>query len=398
MVESLVLVVNPGSASRKYALFANDIKKANVHFEFIDRAVVGTVEFNGEKNSVKYEDADLANVSRYVLPLLQQYHAIGQDENLTAVGIRVVAPTDNFTKDLLVNDEVLAELGSIQQKAPLHIGTALMEIQHLKSVFANIPIIIISDSAFHSTKPAWATNYGISEELADKFGIKRYGFHGVSVGSVVRRLQESNKLVSKTIICHIGSGSSITAVLDGKSVDTTMGYTPLEGIMMATRSGNIDVAAALAIKRELHLDDNGLEQYLNKSSGLLGVSGTSDDIRQLLISESQGDQKASLALTLFVYKIQQAIGQMAASMGGVDCLVFTATIGERSFIIRERILQNLGYLGFENNKVVNDATFEPKEVINIATDRSRPVLVVATDESAEIARRADYYIKNYNKL
>jgi acetate kinase len=195
------------------------------------------------------------------------------------------------------------------------------------------------------------------------------------------------------IICHIGSGSSITALVDGKSVETTMGYSPLEGLMMSTRSGSIDVAAALAIKRELQLDENGLEQYLNKKSGLIGVSGTSDDLRQLIASEEAGDERAKLALQLFVYRIQQAIGQMAASMNGVDSLVFTATIGERSFIIRERILANLGYLGFENNKEINDNTFEPKEIANIASANSKPILVVATDESAEIALRADQFIK-----
>ena len=195
------------------------------------------------------------------------------------------------------------------------------------------------------------------------------------------------------IICHIGSGSSITAVIDGKSVETTMGYSPLEGLMMSTRSGSIDIAAALAIKRELQLDENGLEQYLNKKSGLIGVSGTSDDVRQLLASEEAGDERAKLALQLFVYRIQQSIGQMAASIGGVDALVFTATIGERSFIIRERILANLGYLGLQNDKIVNDNSFEPKEVTNVATTTSKPILVVATDESAEIAQRAGEFLQ-----
>jgi acetate kinase len=158
---------------------------------------------------------------------------------------------------------------------------------------------------------------------------------------------------------------------------------------MSTRSGSIDVAAALAIMRELRLSDIELEQYLNKKSGLLGVSGGSDDIRQLLVAEEQGDKNAKLALQIFVYRIQQAIGQMAASLGGVDCLVFTATISERSFVIRERVLKNLGYLGYEIDKAVNEKTFEPKEVTDIAGRNSKPVLVVATDESAEIARRTE---------
>jgi acetate kinase len=389
MSDSLILVVNPGSASRKYALFADGLKKANVHFEFVDGSVVGTVEADGKKQSVKYYDQTLENACSYVLPLLHQYRVIEPSEKLQAIGVRVVAPSDNFAKDMILDDSVIEELKSLQQKAPIHITTVLAEIQKLKESFAGIPLIAISDSAFHSTKPVWASHYGISTELAEKFGIKRYGYHGISVGSVVRRLAESNNLKPKTIVCHIGSGSSITALLDGHSIETTMGYSPLEGLMMSTRSGSIDVAAALAIMRELKLSDIELEQYLNKKSGLLGVSGGSDDIRQLLVAEEQGDKNSKLALQIFVYKIQQAIGQMAASLGGVDCLVFTATISERSFVIRDRILKNLGYLGFEIDKNINEKTFEPKEVANIASQNSKPVLVAATDESAEIARRTE---------
>ncbi len=392
-LESLTLVVNPGSASRKYALFANGQKQASINFEFENAKVIGKVEFAGEKHSINYEDPDLNTVSRYILPLLHEHKIINDSDILSTIGIRVVAPSDSFVKDRLLTDEVVAELAILQQKAPLHITIALSEIQHLKVFFPNIPLIAISDSEFHNAKPAWACYYGIDIALAEKFGIKRYGYHGVSVGSVIKKLQEAGSLQSKTIVCHLGSGSSITAVDNGKSIDTTMGYTPLEGLMMASRSGDIDVSAALAIKRELQLTDNGLEQYLNEQSGLLGVSGSSNDVRQLLASEEQGDEKAKLALDLFVYRIQQAIGQMAASLGGVDLLVFTATIGERSSVIRGRILEHLGYLGFVHDSKLNEQTFEPSETANIAATSSKPILIVSTDEAAEIARRAEQYIK-----
>lgn len=392
--QSLTLVVNPGSASRKYALFADGLKKATINFEFVDGKVIGKVKSDNGKYSVEYGDADLSMVSRYILPLLHEHKIINDSDVLSAIGVRVVAPSDNFVQDKLLTDEVIVELSALQQKAPLHITTVLSEIQHLKTVFSSIPLIAISDTAFHATKPAWACYYGIDTDLADKFGIKRYGYHGVSVGSVVRILQEASRLRPKTIVCHLGSGSSLTAVVDGKSVDTTMGYSPLEGLIMASRCGNIDVSAALAIKRELKLDDNGLEQYLNKQSGLIGISGSSNDIRQLLVSEEQGDRRAKLALDLFIYRIQQAIGQMAASMGGVDCLVFTATIGERSSVVRGRILKNLGYLGFEYDSDINDKTFEPSDIVNIAVTSSKNILVVSTDEAAEIAHRAAQYIKN----
>lgn len=391
--ESLILVVNPGSASRKYALFANGQKRANINFEFEDDKVIGKVVFASNKTIINCDDTDLSAVSSHILPLLREYKIIGESDNLTAIGIRVVAPAMRFTKDELITDETIAALESIQQIAPLHISTALSEIKQIKDHFPGTPLVAISDTIFHSTKQEFAWYYGIDTELANKFGIKRYGYHGISVGSVVHCLSQQNRLAPKTIICHLGSGSSLTAVADGKSVETTMGYSPLEGLMMASRSGTIDVSAALAIKRELKLSDLELEQYLNKKSGLIGVSGSSNDVRQLLTSEEQGDDKARLALGLFVYRIQLAIGQMAASMGGVDSLVFTGTIGERSSVIRGRILDNLEYLGFVYHHDNNNQTFEPTEAVNIAIEASKPILVIITDEAAEIARRAEGYIQ-----
>ena len=389
---NLVLVVNPGSASRKYALYVDGRKLATVHFEFEDGKVVSTVTKDGQKYHDSYDDADLSAVSKYVLSLLIRHQVIAADEKISAVGIRVVAPSKRFATDQLADDSAIAALENVQLRAPLHVGTVLAEIRHLKESFTDTPVKIISDSAFHSTKPEWAWHYGIDTEIADKFDIKRYGFHGVSVGSVVRNLQQANMLAPKTIVCHLGSGSSITAVVDGKSVETTMGYTPLEGLMMETRVGNIDPSAVVAIKRELHLEDNAVEEYLNKKCGLIGVSGSTNDVRQLLAKEEQGDARAKLALKMFVYRIQMAIGQMAASMGGADQLVFTATVGERSAPIRERVLENLSYLGFINDKAKNDATFEPKEIVNIAAENSKPIIVISTDESSEIARRAAEYL------
>lgn len=392
--ESLILVVNPGSSSRKYALFADGKNKATINFEFVDNRVFGKVEYAGNKYEKDYDDADLSNVSRYVLALLHEYSIIGEDDVLEGIGIRVVAPSKRFMQDELVTGDIESAFEAVQQKAPLHVTTVLAEIKHLETYFQGIPVITVSDSAFHSTKPKWAWHYGIDVDVAEKFDIKRYGYHGISVGSVVKTMQQKNILQPKTIVCHIGSGSSLTAVGDGKSVDTTMGYTPLEGLMMATRSGTMDVSAALAVKHELDLTDAELEEYLNKKSGLLGVSGSSNDIRQLLASEEQGDERASLALKLFVYRIQQAIGQMAASLSGVDSIVFTATIGERSSVIRSRILDGLGYLGFAYDAQLNNQTFEPAEPVNLATGDSKPAWVIATDEAAEIALRADQYVKN----
>ncbi len=392
--KSLILVVNPGSSSRKYALYANGEMNAVVNFEFEDGKVTGKVEYNGQKFPASYDDADLSEVCRYVLPLLHEYNVISPEDVLTAIGVRVVAPAMRFTKDELLTDEVISALEALQKKAPLHITTALAEIKQVKDHFAGVPMIAISDTAFHANKPECAWAYGFDPELAEKMGVKRYGYHGISIGSIVHSLKERNELAPKTIICHIGSGSSLTAVLNGNSNETTMGYSPLEGLMMATRSGNIDVSAALAIKHELGLNDEELESYLNKKSGLIGVSGTSNDIRQLIASEEAGDKRAKLALDLFVYRIQLAIGQMAASMNGVDEIVFSGTVGERSNIIRGRIMNGLNYLGFTCDKTLNEATFEPKTPAVISTVESKKAIVVSTDEAAEIARRAGQYLTN----
>lgn len=394
---SLTLVVNPGSASRKYALFAGSEKLASINFEFVDNGIVSQVDYVGSiggQQSKQYTDTDMSSVSRYVLPLLRECKVIKEADVISVIGIRLVAPSKHFVQDELITDEVESALKSVQQRSPLHVETVIQELQHLKTNLPGIPIIAISDSAFHASKPSWAWYYGIDVDLAEKLDIKRYGYHGISVGSVVHRLNEHQILSPKTIVCHLGSGSSITAVGSGSSIDTTMGYTPLEGVMMASRSGNIDVSAALVIKRELQLNDDELDQYLNKQCGLLGVSGSSNDIRQLLASEEQGDSKAKLALGIFVYRVQQAIGQMAASLGGADCIVFTATVGERSSVIRGRILDRLEYLGFEYDKVKNDQTFEPTVPTNLAIESSKPILVISTDEAAEIARRTEQYVRS----
>jgi acetate kinase len=255
-----------------------------------------------------------------------------------------------------------------------------------------VPIVGVSDSKFHANKPNHSRYYGIDTELAEKYGIERYGFHGISVGSVINKLEDADILLPKTIVCHLGSGSSVTAVLNGKSIDNTMGYSPLEGLMMSTRSGSIDVSAAVVIKEKLDLTDIGLEQYLDKQAGLLGVSGSSDDIRQLVDREKNGDERAKLALDIFVYRIQQAIGQMAAGLDGASCLVFTGTVGERSHVIRKRVLEKLSYLGFEIDDKKNSETYEPEEVAKICSSPSKPILVISTDEAAEIARRIEKYV------
>lgn len=388
----IVLVVNPGSASRKYALFIRDQEKARIYFEFIDGRVVNEVEFGDNKIAIPCDDTDLSRVSRYIEPILLDNNLISSVGTIAAIGIRLVAPSRRFMQDELITPEIEMVLEKVKEAAPLHITTFLAEVRQLKECFPNTPIVAVSDSAFHATKPTWALHYGIDTEMAERYDIKRFGYHGISIASVVKKLKDDDILLPKTIVCHLGSGSSVTAVYNGDSYDTTMGYTPLEGLVMASRSGSIDVTAALAIKRRLGFTDSELENYFNTKCGLLGISGSSNDIRQLLTLENDGDERASLALKMYVYRVQQAIGQMAAGMGGVDSIVFTGTVGERSFILRGRIIEELGFLGFMHNHKINDSTYEPTEPTNISVLRKKPIYVICTNEASEIAARAERYV------
>jgi acetate kinase len=270
---------------------------------------------------------------------------------------------------------------------PLHIDAVLHEYAALHEVFADVPIVGVSDSAFHATKPDFAWNYGLPLADSDKLEIKRFGYHGLSAAAAIRVLRDHDKLPPKVVICHLGSGASVTAVWHGKSRDTTMGYSPLEGLVMATRSGSVDPVAVSVLKRSLRLDDAQMEAYLNEQSGLLGLSGTSDDIRILLKRETDGDHFAHLALETYVFSVQKAIGQMSAVLGGIDLLVFTGTVGERSASIRARVLSPFHYLDLALDHHGNLACTAPTELTCVSRlAHSRPVFVIPADEAAEIAR------------
>ncbi|MCR4311427.1 MAG: acetate kinase, partial [Candidatus Taylorbacteria bacterium] len=251
----------------------------------------------------------------------------------------------------------------------------------------HIPIIGVSDSAFHSTLPAEAYTYALPHDVVEKWNIRKFGYHGSSFASVARKVGDMQGGVpTRMIICHLGSGSSITAVKDGKSIDTTMGFTPLEGLVMGTRVGDVDAGAVIHVGEVLDSSFADLEKLFYTKSGMLGVSGTSGDIRDLLAREFQGDERAKLALNVFVYRIQKYIGSYIAVLGGLDALVFCATIGERSFIMRKRICHTLGVFGVtideeKNKEVISRDSFIHKE-------GSVPVVVMTTDEMGEIAREA----------
>ena len=386
MASSLILVANPGSASRKYALYEDSRLRATIHFEWVEGSVVCTLKRDQENQNIGTSLSDLQETTGSVKAILRAANVLEEHEKISAIGLRVVAPGKYFQEDHIVDDDFLKQLNKAVSAAPIHVTATLQEVTTLRSNFPSIPVFGISDSSFHKDKPEKAQYYGLPIDDANKSDIKRFGYHGISLASVVRCVRQEGVLEPRLIICHIGSGVSVTAIRGERALDTTMGYSPLEGVVMSTRSGSIDIAAALKVK-ELHsIDDPGLDDYLHHKSGLLGLGG-SDDVRELLEREKHGDQRAAFALDVYIYAIQKAVGQMAAVIGGADILVFTGTIGERSAPVRERIVDGLEYLYFRIDHQHNNTAFEPSDIVNIAEVHSQPVLVVGSDEAQEISRR-----------
>lgn len=387
-MSKLFLVTNPGSSSRKYALYRDDALVCSLHFEFEGKDIVCTLKTpDGTKQKLD-GFKKLTDTVEYVQRILTEQGYLSAQSELSAILARVVAAGEYFTADHLVDEECLRQLEIAKARTPLHVPVVAAEISACLRVFKGTPVIIISDSAFHATRDDIHTNYAIDLDLARRAEIKRYGFHGLSVGSIAHYLDQHQLSADKVIVCHLGSGSSVTALKNGQSYDTTMGYTPLEGLMMATRCGDIDAAAALAIGRELKLSGDDLEAYLNKQCGFRGVTGTTDDLREVISLRDDGDPKAKLAYDLFIYRVQRAIGQMAAALNGADALVFTATIGERNAAIRRDIISGLSYLNFKVNDTKNDDGLGEHSHCLISGRNSNPIYVILTDETGEMIRRA----------
>lgn len=395
-MKGLILITNPGSSSRKYAIYLEEELLAELHFEYENKKIIYTLKKpGGTKQKRKTELNQLNQVVGLLKEILEKEGFLGGMTKIQAILARAVAPGEYFVKDHIVDKEGLKQLEIGKANAPLHIPVVAEEIEYFLKEFKETPVLVISDSSFHDDRPELMKYYGFNPKLADKFEIKRYGYHGLSVGSVVRYMQDQKLDAEKMIICHIGSGASVTAVFKGKSFDTTMGYTPLEGMMMATRAGSMDVAAALALKRKLKLDEKELELFLNKQSGLLGASGKSDDMRDILKLRDEGDEEATFAHALYIYKLQAMIGQMAAALGGVDCLVFTATIGERSDKVRRSVVQKLAYLGLNLDEDKNLGELENSHKL-ISSDDSKPIYVIKTEETKEMIRRAKKLLEKEN--
>ncbi len=388
-MEKKYLIVNRGSASEKYAIYTKEKCLGFLHMEKLEigDGYLGTLYIDGIKEEKSITKKEFQNSLNYALNIFINSQIISSKADISGIGIRIVAPGKHFQDDKVIDKVYEQYLKKILHDAPLHILPTFKMIQGLKKMFKGVPIVGVSDSDIHDTIPDKAKYYPLPFAFAEKHEIQKYGYHSISIESILHRLKaEEGRIPGKLIICHIGSGVSITAVKDGKSIENSMGYTPLEGLMMATRAGDIDPGVITLISDSFgFFKGNKLKEYLNKKCGLFGVSEKSSDIRDLIKLEKEGNVQAKLALDMYVYRIQKYIGSYYVALGGLDTIIFTATVGERSFVMRERICNDLEVLGVKINKIRNNQS----EGINAeieSVDSKVKILVRKTDEVEQIAR------------
>jgi acetate kinase len=390
-----ILVINVGSSSLKYSFFDTaDKSHAKGLIERI--GLEGTrVKHQGPKGELKRELEKSDHVAAFKVMLAEltskETGVIKSAAEVSVVAHRVVHGGEKFTEATLITDELLAEMEKLNPLAPLHNPVIIAGIREMRRLFPAVPHVGVFDTAFHHTLPAYAFLYGLPYEFYEKKAVRRYGFHGTSHNYVALRAAEflkrrPNEL--RLVSCHLGNGASMCAVNHGRSVDTTMGFTPLEGLIMGTRCGDLDPGVLGFLEREEKLTASKSEELLNKKSGLLGLSGISSDMREILRAADEGQQRALLALKAYCYRIRKYIGAYVASMGGLDAVIFTGGVGQGSAVVRALAFQGLECMGIKlDDKQNRDARSD--EISRISSDDSKVmVLVVPTDEERMMAREA----------
>ncbi|MDI6784206.1 MAG: acetate kinase [bacterium] len=387
-----VLIINCGSSSIKYQLLEmpEQTVLAKGLLEKIGEETSGlTHQAKGKSTQIKKPIANHELGLQLITQMLTDPE-IGVMQNIneiSAVGHRVVHGGEKFSDSVLITKEVIDAIQEYADLAPLHNPPNLTGIKAATAILPNTPQVAAFDTAFHQTMPKHAYIYGIPYEYYEKYKVRRYGFHGTSHRYVARRavaLLGKNKSETNIITCHLGNGCSITAVERGNSVDNSMGLTPLEGLVMGTRAGDIDPGIIFYLAEKLHLSIAQITQMLNKKSGLLGLSGISNDVRNLLEEAEKGNDRAQLALDVFCYRVKKYIGAYMAVLGKTDALVFTGGIGENATLLREKICANLDWLGITLDRELNTKTQRKEQCISSPESRVK-VFVIPTDEEARIA-------------
>lgn len=344
---------------------------------------------NGEKKQIMHDIPEHTEGVKFIFSLLTdpEIGVIKSLDEIDAVGHRMVHGGEKFSQSVVITPEVIKAFEEVSDLAPLHNPANMKGVNAVSELMPGLPQVGVFDTAFHQTMPAKAYMYAIPYELYEKYGIRRYGFHGTSHRYVSARALEFLGMKAegtKVITAHIGNGGSLAAVVDGKCVDTTMGLTPLEGVMMGTRSGDIDGGAIAFIEKKLGLDADGVSNLLNKKSGVFGLCGYTD-MRDVANAAANGDPKAQIAEDSYFYRIKKYVGAYAAAMGGCDVLVFTAGVGENQSLMREKVCENMEYMGIKLDKAKNDEIHGEEAVIS-TSDSKVKVVVIPTDEELMIAR------------
>lgn len=388
-----ILVLNCGSSSIKYKLIdmpANNVlAQGGVEKVGLEGSFLKLTLPNGEKEILEKDIPEHTVGIKFILEVLssEKYGAIKSLDEIEAVGHRVVHGGEKFNSSVLITDDVIKSIEDCIKVAPLHNPPNLKGVEAVKELMPEIPQVAVFDTAFHQTMPQKAFMYAIPYELYTKDGVRRYGFHGTSHRYVSKRAYEMLNIKPegvKMITCHIGNGGSITAIKDGKSVDTSMGMTPLEGLVMGTRAGDIDTGAVTYLMERENYDIKAVSNILNKQSGLFGISGVTSDMRDLRKAISEGNERAKLALDMFVYRIKKYIGSYIAALGGVDVIVFTGGIGENVNVVRDAICDGFECFGIKLDKSANDEAIGVERNIS-AKDSKVTVLAIPTDEEFMIA-------------
>lgn len=395
-----ILVINCGSSSLKYQLLdmttQNPLAKGLIERIGLPGSVLTHRPASGEKEIITAEIPDHTVAIRLVLDALvnPDYGVVKNLNEISAVGHRVVHGGEKFSQSVLIDDEVMKALQECIELAPLHNPPNIAGIEACQKLMPGTPQVAVFDTAFHQTMPPHAYLYGLPYELYEKYKIRKYGFHGTShkyvsqrAAKILNRPLEELKLIS----CHLGNGSSITAIKDGKSIETSMGFTPLEGLMMGTRSGDLDPAIVSYIMQKENFSPEQVNDYLNKKCGVLGLSGVSSDFRDIENAANEGNYRAQLALDVFAHDVKKYIGAYAAVLDGVDAIIFTAGLGENSASMREHICVGLGYLGVQMDTEKNNV--RGVEVDVARTDSPVRVLIIPTNEELMIAMDTEEIVK-----
>ena len=397
-----VLVVNAGSSSLKYQLL--DTTTENVLAKGLCEriGIDGLIEHKKEDGSKSVREIPMPNhavAMKIVVDTLTdaELGCIKDMGEIDAIGHRAVHGGVYFSQNTLIGEDTMEKFERCREIAPLHTGPSIMGIQGCQAVMPNIPQAIVFDTVFHQTMPDYAYTYAIPYDVAEKYGIRRYGFHGTShryVSIEAAKMLGKPAEETKIITCHMGNGSSITAVKGGKCVDTSMGFTPLAGVEMGTRCGDIDPAVVTYIMKKEGYTPDEMDNYMNKKCGFLGLSGVSSDSRDVENAIKEGNEHARISAEVLGYQTKKYIGAYAAAMDGVDAIVFTAGMGENNPMLRERACKDLSYLGIEIDQEINYATIKKSEGVEISTPNSKvKVLVIPTNEELMIARETEALIK-----